>query len=123
MPDIKEKLSFRERRQIYLRYKKLLQLSQSFLKEEDNQIIRQALDEAISHYQNEQLPSGEPFVLHLLDVARIVVEEIGMATKSVLASLLYDLVRRNKMSLNELDKKYGRKVREIVEGLLKIFDV
>lgn len=123
MPDIKEKLSFRERRQIYLRYKKLLQLSQSFLKEEDNQIIRQALDEAISHYQNEQLPSGEPFVLHLLDVARIVVEEIGMATKSVLASLLYDLVRRNKMSLNELDKKYGRKVRVIVEGLLKILDV
>ena len=123
MPDIKEKLSFKERRQIYLRYKKLLQLSQSFLKEEDNQIIRQALDEAISHYQDEKLPSGDPFVLHLLDVARIVVEEIGMATKSVLASLLYDLVRRNKMSLNELDKKYGRKVREIVEGLLKIFDV
>jgi GTP pyrophosphokinase len=123
MPDIKEKLSFRERRRIYLRYKKLLQLSQSFLKEDDSQIIRQALDEAISHYQNEQLPSGEPFVLHLLDVARIVVEEIGMATKSVLASLLYDLVRRNKMSLNELDKKYGRKVREIVEGLLKIFEV
>jgi len=123
MPDIKEKLSFKERRQIYLRYKKLLQLSHSFLKEEDNQIIRQALDEAISHYQDEKLPSGEPFVLHLLDVARIVVEEIGMATKSVLASLLYDLVRRNKMSLNELDKKYGRKVREIVEGLLKIFDV
>ena len=123
MPDIKEKLTFGQRRQIYLRYKKLLQLSQSFLKEEDSIIIRQALDEAILHYKNEQLPSGEPYVLHLLDVSRIVVEEIGMATKSVLASLLYDLVRREKMSLNEVDKKYGKKVREIVEGLLKIFDV
>ncbi len=123
MAEIKEKLSFRQRRQIYLRYKNLLHLSQSFLKEEDSQIIRQALDEAISHYQNEQLPSGEPFVLHLLDVSRIVVEEIGMATKSVLASLLYDLVRREKMTLQELDKKYGKKVREIVEGLLKIFEV
>ncbi|HKL37514.1 MAG TPA: RelA/SpoT family protein [Bacteroidales bacterium] len=123
MPDIKEKLTFGQRRQIYLRYKKLLQLSQSFLKEEDSKIIRQALDEAILYYKNEQLPSGEPYILHLLDVARIVVEEIGMATKSVLASLLYDLVRREKMSLNELDKKYGRKVRELVEGLLKIFDV
>jgi len=123
MPDIKEKLTFGQRRQIYIRYKNLLELSRSFLKEEDSKIIRQALDEAILHYKNEQLPSGEPYILHLLDVARIVVEEVGMATKSVLASLLYDLVRREKMSLNELDKKYGRKVREIVEGLLKIFEV
>jgi GTP pyrophosphokinase len=123
MPDIKEKLSFSARRKIYLRYKRLLQLSQSFLKDEESHLIRQALDDAIAHYRNEQLPSGEPYVLHLLDVARIVVEEIGMATKSVLASLLYDLVRRDKMSLNELDKRYGRKVREIVEGLLKILDV
>ncbi len=123
MLETKEKLKFGDRRKIYLRYKDLLQKSESFLKKEDTKTIRKALDEAIEHYQNEKLPSGEPYILHLLEVARIVVEEIGMATKSVLASLLYDLVRKEKLTLNYIDQEYGKKVREIVEGLLKIFEI
>jgi len=123
MLETKEKLKFGDRRKIYLRYKDLLQKSESFLKEEDTDIIRKALDETIEYYQNEKLPSGEPYILHLLEVARIVVEEIGMATKSVLASLLYDLVRREKLTFNYIDNEYGTKVREIIEGLLKIFEI
>jgi GTP pyrophosphokinase len=123
MLETKEKLKFGDRRKIYLRYKDLLQKSESFLKKEDTDIIRKALDETIEHYQNEKLPSGEPYILHLLEVARIVVEEIGMATKSVLASLLYDLVRREKLTFNYIDNEYGTKVREIIEGLLKIFEI
>lgn len=123
MLETKETLKFKDRRKIYLRYKDLLQKSEAFLKKEDTEIIRKALDEAITHYQNETLPNEEPFILHLLEVARIVVEEIGMATKSVLASLLYDLVRREKLSLDYVKKEYGEKVSEIVEGLLKIFDI
>ncbi|MCF8335719.1 MAG: RelA/SpoT family protein [Bacteroidales bacterium] len=123
MIETKEKLKFKDRRKIYVRYTDLLQKSKSFLTKEDTEIIRRALDETIEHYQNERLPSGEPFIIHLLEVARIVVEEIGMATKSVLASLLYDLVRRDKLTLKYIDEEYGEKVREIVEGLLKIFDI
>ena len=123
MLETKEKLKFKDRRKIYLRYKDLLQKSESFLTKENSEIIRKALDEAIDQYQNEQLPNGEPFIFHLLEVARIVVEEIGMATKSVVASLLYDLVRREKLTLNYVEEEYGKKVREIVEGLLKIFEI
>ncbi|MGM0530370.1 MAG: RelA/SpoT family protein [Bacteroidota bacterium] len=123
MLETKEELNFKDRRKIYLRYRDLLQKSKAFLKESDTEVIRKAVDEAITHYQNEKLANGEPFILHLLEVARIVVEEIGMATKSVLASLLYDLVRREKLTLNYVEKEYGNKVSEIVEGLLKIFDI
>ncbi|MEF8845565.1 MAG: RelA/SpoT family protein [Bacteroidales bacterium] len=123
MLETQEKLNFKDRRKIYLRYRDLLQKSKAFLKEEDTEVIRKAVDDAIRHYQNEKLASGEPFILHLLEVARIVVEEIGMATKSVLASLLYDLVRRDKLTLNYVEEEYGQKVSEIVEGLLKIFEI
>ncbi len=123
MLEAQEKLNFKDRRKIYLRYRDLLQKSKAFLKEEDTEVIRKAVDDAIRHYQNEKLASGEPFIIHLLEVARIVVEEIGMATKSVLASLLYDLVRRDKLTLNYVEEEYGQKVSEIVEGLLKIFEI
>ena len=123
MLETSEKLNFRDKRKIYIRYKALLQKSEAFLTKEDSETIRKAIDEAIAHYQNERLPSGEPFILHLLEVARIVVEEIGMATKSVLASLLYDLVHRGKLSIEYIETAYGQKVRDIIEGLLKIFAV
>ncbi|MFP4619787.1 MAG: RelA/SpoT family protein [Bacteroidales bacterium] len=123
MLETKEKLKFGDRRKIYIRYKELLQKSESFLKKEDTEIIRKALDEAIEKYQNAKLPNGDPYIFHLLEVARIVVEEIGMATKSVLASLLYDLVRREWLTINYVNNEYGEKVGEIIEGLLKIFEI
>ncbi|MFW5915938.1 MAG: RelA/SpoT family protein [Bacteroidota bacterium] len=123
MLETKEKLKFGDRRKIYIRYKELLQKSESFLKKEDTEIIRKALDEAIEKYQNAKLPNGDPYIFHLLEVARIVVEEIGMATKSALASLLYDLVRREWLTINYVNNEYGEKVGEIIEGLLKIFEI
>jgi GTP pyrophosphokinase len=119
----KDKLSFSDRRKVYKRYINLLKTSQSFLKDEDAQIIRDALDEAIAFYKNEKLPNDEPIVIHQLDVARIIVEEIGLATKSILAAILYDLVRREKITLIHVEKKYGKKVKEIINGLLKVFEL
>ncbi len=117
----KDRLSFGDRRKVYKRYVNLIKTSQSFLKDEDAKIIRDALDEAISFYQEEKLPNDEPFVIHQLDVAQIIVEEIGLATKSILAALLYDLVRRERITLIHVEKKYGKKVKEIIDGLLKVF--
>jgi GTP pyrophosphokinase len=119
----KSKISFGERRKIYKRYVTLISLSESFLNKEDTRLIREAIDEAFKYYDNEKLPSGESVILHLLEVAIIVVDQIGLATKSVLGALLYDLVRREKITLNEVEKKYGKKVKEIITGLLKILDL
>src|SRR6056297_616503 len=119
----KSKISFGERRKIYKRYVTLISLSDSFLNKEDTRLIRDAIDEAFKYYDNEKLPSGESVILHLLEVAIIVVDQIGLATKSVLGALLDDLVRREKITLNEIEKKYGKKVKEIISGLLKILDL
>ncbi|MGM0498454.1 MAG: RelA/SpoT family protein [Bacteroidota bacterium] len=119
----KDRLSFGDRRKIYKRYINLLNISKVLLNEEDAKIIRDALDEALSYYRDEKLPSGESFVIHLLDVARIIVEEIGLATKSVLAVILYDLVRKEKITLIHVEKKYGKKVSEIIGGLVKVFEL
>jgi len=123
MLSTKDRLTFGERRKIYKRYINLLKISKTFLNEEDAQIIRDALDEALACYRAEKLPNGEPFVVHLLDSARIIVEEIGLATKSVLAVILYDLVRREKITLIHVEKHYGKKVSEIIDGLLKVFEL
>ncbi len=123
MLSTKDRLTFGERRKIYKRYVNLLKISKAFLNDEDAKVIRDALDEALAYYKAEKLPSGEPFVVHLLDVARIIVEEIGLATKSVLAIILYDLVRRERITLIDVEKRYGKKVSEIISGLLKVFEL
>ena len=123
MLSTKDRLTFGERRKIYKRYINLLKISKTFLNEEDAQVIRNALDEALAYYKAEKLPNGESFVVHLLDAARIIVEEIGLATKSVLAVILYDLVRREKITLIHVEKSYGKKVSEIISGLLKVFQL
>ncbi|MFP4605858.1 MAG: RelA/SpoT family protein, partial [Bacteroidales bacterium] len=71
----------------------------------------------------ERLPNGDPYVIHSLEVARIISQEIGLSAKSMLAGMLYDLVRREKITNKEIEKQFGKKVAQIIKGLIKILEV
>jgi GTP pyrophosphokinase len=116
-------LSFKDRRKIFSKFRELIDSSGVFLKEQDQKLLRKALDTAFLHYNTERLPNGEPFIMHLLEVARIITDEIGLAGKSMLASMLYNLVQREKISIEEVEEEYGKKVAQIISGLLKIMEV
>ncbi|MFO8235943.1 MAG: RelA/SpoT family protein [Bacteroidales bacterium] len=116
-------LSFRERRRIYRRYLELINSAKGILKEQDKELLRSALDITLQNYESERLPNGEPYVFHLLEVARIVAQEIGLSAKSMLASMLYDLVKKQKITLKEVEKKFGKKVSQIIAGLIKILEI
>jgi GTP pyrophosphokinase len=67
--------------------------------------------------------SGEPYILHPLAVAQIVVEEIGLGTTSIVAALLHDVVEDTPWEISDVEREFGTKVARIVDGLTKISGV
>ncbi len=68
--------------------------------------------------------SGEPYISHPVEVARIVAE-LGLDTDSICAALLHDAVEdcSEKTSLDQLSKMFGAEVSALVDGLTKIITV
>ena len=64
--------------------------------------------------------SGEPYIMHPLAVARIVVKEIGLGSTSISAALLHDVVEDTDYTVEDLESIFGPKIAQIVEGLTKI---
>lgn len=64
--------------------------------------------------------SGEPYIMHPIAVARIVVEELGLGSTSICAALLHDVIEDTEYTREDLESAFGEKIASIVEGLTKI---
>ena len=64
--------------------------------------------------------SGEPYMMHPLAVARIVVKEIGLGSTSICAALLHDVVEDTDYTAEDIEHQFGPKIASIVVGLTKI---
>lgn len=117
------KITEKERKKIIKKYRELITASEIFSQKKELEFIRKAFDIALEVNENKRLPSGEPFIIELLDIAIIIVEQIGLGTRSVIASLLYHAVIDEKITLFEVEKQFDKKIRLIVDGLIKLADV
>ena len=83
--------------------------------------IRRAFDFARRAHEGMRRKSGEPFFLHPLEVARIVVVEIGLEDPtSVICAFLHDVVEDTEVDLDDIRREFGVKAAEIIDGLTKI---
>ena len=109
-----------ENKQIAKQYKELLQISYQTLSEEDKKLIRSAFDTAVHAHRNQRRKTGEPYIFHPINVAKIVAQEIGLDATSIASALLHDVVEDTELKTEELQKLFGTGVAKIVEGLTKI---
>ncbi|UCG26898.1 MAG: bifunctional (p)ppGpp synthetase/guanosine-3',5'-bis(diphosphate) 3'-pyrophosphohydrolase [Bacteroidales bacterium] len=107
-------------REIRNKYRGLLRVAKPLIKQEDTRIIRKALNISIDVCSNLQTITGKPYVLHVISVARIVAEEIGLGTTSIIASLLSDAVNKKGYSPERIKNELGNHVLLVLEGLSKI---
>ncbi len=82
--------------------------------------IQKAFDFANEAHKGVRRRSGEPYILHPIAVAKIVVSNIGLGYKSIVAALLHDVVEDTTYTVDDLRSLFGDKVATIVEGLTKI---
>ena len=83
-------------------------------------MIQKAFDFANEAHKGVRRRSGEPYILHPIAVAKIVVSNIGLGYKSIIAALLHDVVEDTTYTVDDLRNLFGDKVATIVEGLTKI---
>ncbi len=87
---------------------------------EDRDLIIKAYEMARDAHKGQFRKSGEPFIIHPLEVARIVAMDLGLGVKAIVSSLLHDMVEDTDMTEADVEKHFGSKIAQIVDGLTKL---
>jgi len=112
-----------EKKIILREYRALLRALKQRLKKGDKETLRHAFELAADAHKEMRRKSGEPYILHPLAVARIVVEEIGLGVTSACCALMHDVVEDTEISLEDIQKEFGSEYSRIIDGLTKISNV
>ena len=88
--------------------------------EEQYQLVLKAFEFANEAHKGVRRRSGEPYILHPIAVAKIVVDEIGLGCKSICAALLHDVVEDTDFTVEDIQRLFGDKIASLVDGLTKI---
>lgn len=88
--------------------------------EEDLNNLDKAYNLILKAHNYQRRKSGEPYVFHPIEVARICFEEIGLGATSIISALLHDVVEDTDTSLEEVGDVFGAKITKIVDGLTKL---
>ncbi len=86
---------------------------------DDTEIIRKAWDYCLEHHNTQKRASGEPYVLHPLEVAQVLAE-MKLDSTAIAAGLLHDAVEDTPVTTEDISERFGEQVAHIVEGVTKI---
>lgn len=82
-------------------------------------LVRQAIEFADAKHGDQRRSSGEPYIVHPINVATILAE-LHLDLDSVITGILHDTVEDTETSLEEIKEKFGQAVSELVDGVTKI---
>ena len=92
-------------------------------KAEHEKLIRKAFKMANEAHKGMRRKSGDPFIIHPLEVAVIVSEEIGLGVTSTVCAILHDVVEDTDLTIEDIENAFGKKIASIIDGLTKISGV
>jgi guanosine-3',5'-bis(diphosphate) 3'-pyrophosphohydrolase len=101
-------------------YRALLQAAKNTVASHDNIKIRRALDLAVEACGDKTIFTGEYEILHALAVATVIAGEMGLGLTSIITALLHDSYGNLNLTPDELEKEFGKKVVEILNGFSRI---
>jgi len=96
-----------------------LDLITSYLSVEEKDKVKKALILSEEAHSNQLRKSGDPFITHPLEVAKILTS-IQLDADSIVAGLLHDTLEDTNLNKNEIDIKFGNEIVGLVDGLTKI---
>ncbi|WP_226995307.1 RelA/SpoT family protein [Candidatus Symbiothrix dinenymphae] len=83
-------------------------------------VLNKAFKFADQAHRGVKRRSGEPYILHPLAVAQIVIDEMGLGSTSIAAALLHDVVEDTDYTVEDIRNLFGDKIAQLVDGLTKI---
>lgn len=81
--------------------------------------IRRAIEIAAQSHEGQVRQSGEPYIVHPLEVA-IIVAELGMDEQSLISAILHDAFEDTTLSSEQVEEEFGIEVVQMIEGVTKL---
>src|ERR1041385_4506606 len=100
------------------KFRDLLNMVQETRPSDDLKLIRKAYEYSQQHHAGQVRASGEPYLVHPLEVA-CVLAEMKMDPIAIVAGLLHDSVDDTSVTIIDIRKEFGEQVAHIVEGVTK----
>ncbi len=97
----------------------LVRRVQAYNPQADTALIRRAYDYSARMHVEQKRKSGEPYVIHPLNVA-LIIAQLRMDVPSVVTGLLHDVIEDTGASLNEVQGLFGEEVARLVDGMTKV---
>mgnify|MGYP001432112639 CR=1 FL=1 len=101
-------------------YEDLIDSSYQKMSTRQKKIIYESLIIAYNGHDGQLRKSGEPYIYHPIEVAKIVAKDIGLDYVSIASAILHDVVEDTSVTLGDLKNKLGDEITKIVDGLTKI---
>ena len=112
-----------EKIEILSRYRKLMGIVYNTASKDELLMIRKAFTVAVNAHEGARRKSGEPYIYHPLEVARIAGEDLSLGPTAIVCALLHDVVEDTDYTLEDIKNIFNEKVAFIVDGLTKIKDI
>ena len=101
-------------------YEDLIDCSYQKISSKEKKVIYQSLVIAYNGHDGQIRKSGEPYIHHPIEVAKIVAKDIGLDYISIASALLHDVVEDTDVTFKDLNGSVGYEISRIVNGLTKI---
>jgi len=101
------------------KFRELMKRMQENRPQDDLSLVKKAYDYSLKHHEGQTRASGEPYLVHPLEVA-LVLAEMKMDPVAIAAGLLHDSVEDTSVTIVDIRKEFGEQVAHIVEGVTKI---
>ncbi|MBP1968769.1 GTP pyrophosphokinase [Virgibacillus natechei] len=93
--------------------------ARQFLTEDETTFIRRAYEFAADAHKDQYRKSGEPYIIHPVQIAGILVE-LGMDAETIAGGLLHDVIEDTAITLQELEDAFNAEVAMLVDGVTKL---
>jgi GTP pyrophosphokinase len=90
---------------------------------EERKTVRKAFSLAMYAHCGVKRKGGDPYIVHPLEVALIVLNQMNLDAVSVICAILHDVVEDTEYTLQDMEGMFGEQVAKIIDGLTKIEDV
>ncbi|WP_297517879.1 bifunctional (p)ppGpp synthetase/guanosine-3',5'-bis(diphosphate) 3'-pyrophosphohydrolase [uncultured Clostridium sp.] len=85
----------------------------------DIELIKKAYDLAVTAHIEQKRESGEPYVMHPINVAMILAD-MGMDTSTIVAGLLHDVIEDTEFTYEDIKEAFGEEIANLVDGVTKL---
>lgn len=106
-------------KEVNLTGQEVVDIAAQYMSEKDVEFVKFALNYATAAHYYQARKSGEPYIIHPIQVAGILAN-LHLDAVTVACGFLHDVVEDTEITLDEIETDFGKDVRDIVDGVTKL---